>query len=124
MTDAPLVAYTAWGLIFIYTNKFDLLASYFSLFLQTNILHNLQIDITVNGKELSTYGSDLYIGFLRQFSSSGTIQIRVHTFVTTFSISSTTGYSYIGTTSASSPANITIPTSFQVRDSGYEYRNL
>ena len=123
----PLLhAYTASGLIFIYTSIFRLITC-FSLFLRTNILHNLQIDITVNGKELSTYGSDFYIGFLRQFSSSGTIQIRVHTFFTTsvsFSISSTTGYSYIGTTSASNPANITIPTSFQVRDSGYEYRNL
>ena len=81
----------------------------------------------MNGKELSTYGSDFFIGFLRQFSSSGTIQIRVHTFETSsvsFSISSMTGYNYIGTTSASSPATVTIPTSFQVRDSGYEYRNL
>ena len=81
----------------------------------------------MNGKELSIYGSDFYIGFLRQFSSSGTIQIRVNTFVTIsvpFSISSTTGYGYVGTTSASSPATVTIPTSFQVRDSGYEYRNL
>ena len=34
--------------------------------------------LTVNGKELSTYGSDFYIGFLRQYLS-GTIQIRVHT---------------------------------------------
>ena len=55
------------------------------------------------------------------------IQIRVHTFETlsvVFSISSKTGYSYIGTTSASSPATVTIPTSFEVIDSGYEYRNL
>ena len=81
----------------------------------------------MNGKELSTYGNDFYIGFLRQFLSSGTIQIRVHTFETSsvpFSISSKTGYSYIGTSSLSSPATVTIPTSFQVRDSGYEYRNL
>ena len=79
----------------------------------------------MNGKELSTYGSDFYIGFLRQVDEI--IQIRVHTFETSlvaFSISSKTGYSYIGTTSASSPATVTIPTSFQVRDSGYEYRNL
>ena len=83
--------------------------------------------LTVNSNELSTYGSDFYIGFLRQFLSSGTIQIRVHTFESSsvsFSISSKTGYNYIGTTSASSPATVTIPTSFQVRDSGYEYRNL
>ena len=81
----------------------------------------------MNGKQLSTYGSDFYIGFLRQYLADGIIQIRVHTFETSsvsFSISSKTGYSYIGTTSASSPATVTIPISFQVRDSGYEYRNL
>ena len=81
----------------------------------------------MNGKELSTYGNDFYIGFLRQYLVDGIIQIRVHTFETSsisFSISSKTGYSYIGTTCASSPATVTIPTSFEVRDSGYEYRNL
>ena len=41
-----------------------------------------------------------------------------------FNISSKNGYSYIGTTSASSPATVTIPSSFQVRDSEYEYRGL
>ena len=59
--------------------------------------------------------------------AKGAIEIKVHTFETSpvsFSISSNAGYSYIGTTSASSPATVTIPTSFQVRDSGYEYRNL
>ena len=83
--------------------------------------------LTVNGKELSTYGNDFYIGFLRQYFEDEIIQIRVHTFETSsvpFSISSKTGYTYIGTTSASSPATVTIPTSFEVRDSGYEYRNL
>ena len=81
----------------------------------------------MNGKELSTYGSDFYIGFLRQYLAKGAIEIKVHTFETSpvsFSISSTAGYSYIGTASASSPATVTIPSSFQVRDSGYEYRNL
>ena len=81
----------------------------------------------MNGKELSTYGSDFYIGFLRQFYIDEIIQIRVHTFETSsvaFSIYSKTGYSYIASTSASSPATVTIPTSFEVRDSGYEYRNL
>ena len=59
--------------------------------------------------------------------AKGAIEIKVHTFETSsvsFSISSKAGYSYIGITSASSPATVTIPTSFQVRDSGYEYRNL
>ena len=81
----------------------------------------------MNSKELSTYGSDFYIGFLRQYLTKGAIEIKLHTFETSpvsFSISSKAGYSYIGTTSASSPATVTIPTSFQVRDSGYEYRNL
>ena len=81
----------------------------------------------MNSKDLSTYGSDFYIGFLRQYLADGTIQIRIHTFETSsvsFNISSKTGYSYVGTTSASSPATVTIPTLFQVRNSGYEYRNL
>ena len=81
----------------------------------------------MKAKELSTHGSEFYIGFQRQYSTTATIQIRINTFVTSsvsFSISSKTGYSYIGTTSASSPATVTIPSSFQVRDSGYEYRNL
>ena len=76
----------------------------------------------MNSKELSTYGSDFYIGFLRQYSTKGAIEIKVHTFETSpvsFSISSKVGYSYIGTTSASNPATVAIPTSFQVRDSGY-----
>ena len=84
--------------------------------------------LTANGKELSTYENDFYIGFLgRDYYIDEIIQIRVHTFETSsvpFSISSKTGYSYIASTSASSPATVTIPTSFQVRDSGYEYRNL
>ena len=87
----------------------------------------LSTDITVNCKELSTYGNDFYIGFLRQYKTKGAIEIKVHTFETnpvSFSIASKGGYSDIGTTSASSPATVTIPTSFQVRDSGYEYRNL
>ena len=87
----------------------------------------LSTDIIVNCKELSTYGSDFYIGFLRQYLTKGAIEIKVHTLETSpvyFSISSKVGYSYIGTTSASSPATVTIPTSFQVRDSGYEYHNL
>ena len=87
----------------------------------------LSTDITVNCKELSTYGNDFYIGFLRQYMPEGAIKIKVHTLETSpvyFSISSKVGYIYIGTTSASSPATVTIPTSFQVRDSGYEYRNL
>ena len=81
----------------------------------------------MKGKELSTYGSEFYIAFQRQYSTVGTIQVRVNTFETSsvsFSISSKTGYSYIGTTSASSPVTVTIPTSFEVRDSGYKYRNL
>ena len=88
------------------------------------ITYMLSTDITVNCKELSTYGNDFYIGFLRQYSTK---EIKVHTFENTpisFSISSKAGYNYIGTTSASSPATVTIPSSFQVRDSGYEYRNL
>ena len=87
----------------------------------------LSTDITVNCKELSTYGNDFYIGFLRQYSARGTIEIKVHTLQTSpvyFSISSKAEYIYIGTISASSPATVNIPTSFQVRDSGYEYRNL
>ena len=87
----------------------------------------LSTDITVNCKELSFYASDYYVGFLRQYLTKGAIEIRVDTFETSpisFSISSKTGYSYIGTTSASSPANVAIPISFQVRDSGYEYRSL
>ena len=91
------------------------------------ITYMLSTDITVNCKELSTYGSDFYIGFLRQYLPEGAIEIKVHTLETSpvyFSISSKAGYNLIGTTSASSPATITIPSSFHVRDSGYEYRNL
>ena len=81
----------------------------------------------MNGEEFSTYGNNFYIGFLRQYWTNGTIQIKVHTFETSsvsFNISSKNVYSYIGTTSASNPVTVTIPSSFQVRDSGYEYRNL
>ena len=72
----------------------------------------------MKGKELSTYGSEFYIAFQRQYSTVGTIQVRVNTFETSsvsFSISSKTGYSYIGKTSASSPATVTIPTSSSER---------
>ena len=81
----------------------------------------------MNGKELSTYGSDFYIGFQRQFITDAKLQIKIHTFKTNsvpFTISSKTGYTHFGITSTNSPATVTIPTSFQVRDSGYYYRNL
>ena len=41
-----------------------------------------------------------------------------------FNISSSTGYSYIGTTTANAATFVSIPSSFQVRESSYTYRHL
>ena len=41
-----------------------------------------------------------------------------------FNISSLTGYSYIGTTTANAATFVSIPSSFQVRESSYTYRHL
>ena len=81
----------------------------------------------VAGGDASTFGTQFYFGFLRQALDNGVIDILVHTRrdeLVTFSITSLDGYSHFGTTSLDNPITLNIPTSFQVRDSNYEYRNL
>ena len=76
---------------------------------------------------LSNSGSNFYVGFLRQHSSTNQIEVIVLTESSTpvqFNISSSTGYSYIGTTTANAATFITIPSSLQVRQSSYTYRHL
>ena len=76
---------------------------------------------------LSNSGSNFYLGFLRQRSSNNKVEMIVLTEVSSpiqFNISSSTGYSYIGTTTANAATFVSIPSSLQVRESSYTYRHL
>ena len=73
---------------------------------------------------LSNSGSNFYVGFLRQHSSTNQIEMIILTESSTpvqFNISSSTGYSYIGTTTANAATFVSIPSSLQVQQSSYTY---
>ena len=76
---------------------------------------------------LSNSGSNFYVGFLRQHSSTNQIEMIILTessIPVQFNISSSTGYSYSGTTTANAATFVPIPSNLQVRQSSYTYRHL
>ena len=89
-----------------------------------NIYNNIGV---INAdSELSNYASEFHIGFLRQYKQSNHIEMIVLTKSSSpvqFNISSLTGYSYTGTTTANAATFVTIPSSLQVRGSSYIYRH-
>ncbi len=78
-------------------------------------------------EELSTYGNKFHFGFLRQFLEGGEINIIVHSYhdePVSFTVSSLGAYNHFGTTTRENPLTLSIPSSFQVRESGFNYRHL
>ena len=77
--------------------------------------------------QLTNYGRDFYIGFLRNYqgtttrlqlvvSAEGSSQVQ-------FGVDTSSGVVYTGTTTASSPVTVNLPTSLQTNSPTYTYRN-
>ena len=75
---------------------------------------------------LSTYGSEFFVGFYEHVHTANTHTLYVHTLKTTsvsFSVTSLDGvFSFTGTTTYHSPRAVSIPYSYEVRDRGYSWR--
>ena len=81
----------------------------------------------VSNMSASSYATEFNVAFLRQFSSTNTIEMLIYTMspsLVQYNISSLTGtYSYTGITSVHSPDLVTIPSILQVREVTHSYRN-
>ena len=76
---------------------------------------------------LSNSGSNFYVGFLKQHSSTNQFEMTILTessIPVQSNISSSTGYHYVRTTTANAATFITIPSSLQVQQSSYTYCHL
>ena len=90
---------------------------------------------TVSHKQISNYGKDFYIGFMRNFidkespnfvdkeprlqlvvSAEGSSPVQ-------FGVETSSGVVYTGTTTASSPVTVNLPTSLQTNSAAYTFRN-
>ena len=90
---------------------------------------------TVSHKQISNYGEDFYIGFMRNFidkespnfvdkeprlqlvvSAEGSSPVQ-------FGVETSSGVVYTGTTTASSPVTISLPTSLQTNSTAHTFRN-
>ena len=97
-------------------------------FILMEVNNNIYNNIGVSNAEdeLSNYASEFHVAFSRQLSSSGHIEKIVLTKSSSpvqFNISAS-GYKYTGTTTVNAATFVTIPSSLQVRESSYIYRNL
>lgn len=76
---------------------------------------------------LSNYARSFNVGFLRQRSSTDSMKVILLTMSqtpVTFNISTAAGFNYTGATTIESPATINVPSELQVREVGYDHRNL
>ena len=82
---------------------------------------------TASLKQISNYGEDFYIGFMRNFegkvshlqlvvSAEGSSPVQ-------FGVETSSGVVYTGTTTASSPITVSLPTSLQTNSAAYTFRN-
>ena len=82
---------------------------------------------TASLKQISNYGEDFYIGFMRNFegkvshlqlvvSAEGSSPVQ-------FGVETSSGVVYTGTTTASSPVTVSLPTSLQTNSAAYTFRN-
>ena len=80
-----------------------------------------------SASNLSSYGSEFFVGFYEHVHTGITHILYVHTKQTTsvsFSISSLDGvFSYTGTTTSQNPAAVSIPASYEVRNQYSTYRD-
>ena len=82
---------------------------------------------TVSHKQISNYGEDFYIGFMRNLGGTTTrLQLVVSAEGSSpvqFGVETSSGVVYTGTTTASSPVTISLPTSLQTNSEAYTFRN-
>ena len=78
-------------------------------------------------EQISNYGKDFYIGFMKNFQGTTTrLQLVVSAEGSSpvqFSVETSIGLMYTGTTTASSPVTVNLPTSFLVNSASYTYRD-
>ena len=82
---------------------------------------------TVSLKQISNYGEDFYIGFMRNFEGKVShLQLVVSgegSSAVQFGVETSSGVVYTGTTTASSPVTVSLPTSLQTNSAAYTFRN-
>ena len=83
---------------------------------------------TVSHKQISNYGEDFYIGFMRNLGGTTTrLQLVVSAEGSSpvqFGVETSSGVVYTGTTcTASSPVTVSLPTSLQTNSEAYTFRN-
>ena len=98
------------------------------LLLTATVLALVDINICTGADGLPSYAaSEFHVAFFRQFSTiSSPLEIIVLTkssIPVQFNISSSTGFSHTGTTTANAPTFVTIPRNLQVRGITYTYRH-
>ena len=82
---------------------------------------------TAPPKRISNYGEDFYIGFMRNFGlRASRLQLVVSALgssLVQFGVETSSGVVYTGTTTASSPVTVNLPTSLLINNADYSSRN-
>ena len=82
---------------------------------------------TAPPKQISNYGEDFYIGFMRNFGlRASRLQLVVSaegSSLVQFGVETSSGVVYTGTTTASSPVTVNLPTSLLINNAHYSSRN-
>ncbi|XP_019859551.1 PREDICTED: uncharacterized protein LOC109587766 [Amphimedon queenslandica] len=94
-----------------------------------SVLYIIALLLIGRGKpnEFSNIASEFKVAYLRQFSSTSRIDMIILTKSVSpvqFSISSLNGSIHNGTTTRDTPAIVTLPSTLQVRETTYDYRQL